>query len=88
MLDIAEELIKNNLARCYKKNKYDKLYSFLLYVNNKWIYTDFDFNRYVGVKYTLTVKQLREVKRWLRIKCDLVNLDDYIENVIENVIET
>ncbi len=75
----ALELKNRYNIRCYKKNDKDKLYSFILSVDNKLIYDDLAVNRFLCQKYRFTIQELRIIKRYLRLYCDLVDLDKILE---------
>ena len=74
-LDMAMELKDKYDIKCYKKNNKDKLYSFVLCDGVEYKYVDLEVDRIICRTYKLTIKELRRVKRYLRLYCDLTTLD-------------
>ena len=78
-LELAMRLKEKYNIKCYKKNDKDKLYSFILYVpyidgGIIRIYDDLDVDRLLCKELKLTIKELRLIKRYLRLYCDLEDL--------------
>lgn len=77
-LDIAMDLKEKYNIKCYKKNKSDKLYSFILDFIDYSIKDDLEVDRFICQKYRFTIKELRLVKRYLRLYCNLVEIEEEI----------
>ena len=71
-MDIAMELIEKYNVKCYKKNENDKLYSFIFQFIESYIYKDIDIDRFICQRYRFTLKELRLVKKYLRLYCELI----------------
>lgn len=74
----ALQLRDKYCIKCYKKNDKDKLYSFILKVDKSYIYTDLDVDRFLSQTYRFTTQELRIIKRYLRMCCELVDLSTTI----------
>ena len=73
--NIAMELMEKYNVKCYKKNDNDKLYSFIFHFVDTTIFEDLDVDRFICQRYRFTVKELRLVKRYLRLYCNLTTLN-------------
>lgn len=78
---LATILINKYNVKCYKKNKNDKLYSFIFKVaDDKYIYDDLEIDRIICKEFMgLSVNELRGIKRYLRMYCDLAYITKEME---------
>ena len=78
---LAQILLNKYDVKCYKKNKNDKLYSFIFKLNsNEYLTDDLLVDRFICKEFGgLTLNELRGIKKHLRLMCELVdNINDVI----------